>query len=213
MATAAPITTQSAIEGFRSKVRELTIKTVCNRSCIRVRALNKWMSKTIIDGLLHEIHPGGFSSIEPLNLIPDYSIVFAILLEIGLDDAATYTPKFTAASISNESLPLDLDTIRRQLHWPSSAASDDADFKRVTEKFHEKQWKFCAVRFKKNMNPHCRSQHILPICEKTSILNGAIADIWRILVPEDFVDPDLQKFIAGNRHAKFRHPIYGPVSI
>lgn len=121
-------------------------------------------------------------------------LIFSILLELGHGDLIHY---FQHRNRTDENLPID----RRELKDYFDEITHDNrtnDNETLAERFFEKQWKYCAVKFDGADFRSLERHAIIPIHRKELITGkGGTSTLWQIEVLSDFVGNEL-KAVASN---------------
>jgi hypothetical protein len=207
---------------FDKKVREFTVLSVCHREFIRVEQLRKWMNSEIeingiSEGACHRLlrasyrqylqhHPG--LPITDTSMAKDEDegcvTVFAILLSIAKGHIVHLFQRY---HIMDKLLPMrrtDLKTglehIEKDLRrHGSNEYMALEDINKLVEAFDKAQWKFNPAKLSLDMDKTYAEFQVIPICRWEHIHLGGIADVWQIMVQEEFVKESLRNAIPNAR--------------
>ncbi|MCJ1308075.1 hypothetical protein MMC25_001726 [Agyrium rufum] len=196
-----------AFHDFYAKLKECSVKAVCKREYVLVSRLVQWL-KSLRPGeqdsqltyLLRvtysqRVEPGLLIDAERVcNSNQSAVLVFSILLELGhgnlIDDFQRY-------SILDRCLPISLWDLRDKLSRfvrTSDVAED------VAVRFNVSQWRYCPATFDDIMRKVYEKDRIIPICARFQINEkGGTADLWQIVVHEEFVGKELRKRVEYTR--------------
>jgi hypothetical protein len=86
------------------------------------------------------------------------------------------------------------------------------DAKRLVERFEEKKWSYCPVIIKHRMSNAFRDgRWVIPFCKRQEVNEkGGTAQVWQVLIQEDFVSREVRDIISGSR---IEDADLGPVSV
>ena len=205
--------TPTIIDELRQKTKEYTVEAACGRQYVRAEALTAWM-RTELHRLMDHVYKDDYRvPFEAVDINGQYSgkylLVWAILLNIETGDYGKHIQSFRTHSIDDRRIPVNLTDLRGVLERNHSDNTVSAD--PLCKEFMKHQWKYCPIKFERNMNTDCLEQEILPICKKKPIKAGGTAEVWQIAVQEEFVGVRLREALRGNNHASYHDEKYGKV--
>lgn len=138
-------------------------------------ALIQKLTRETIEALLDEL----FRDLE--QPAPDADIImrhylrpFAILLSTGSGRMISYFVEHR--SLRDHLLPFAIES----RIFPKSTRRD------LKKAFCKEQWQFCPVKLEYNMNHRLENNDILPIVRKEKIGEGGSANLYKIVVDEDY---------------------------
>jgi hypothetical protein len=187
---------------FKEMLKKCTLKAACGSEYVLVEKFTNWLrskrprSNRSYAYRLLEVVYSSRSKYEPAPPISDESLcnprdgcllVFTILLELGRGDLIA---GFHRQGIA-DSLPIDLLTLRSTLARIDVSELPDATD--LADKFDQMQWRFCAKQLSLYMGRDLPDNTIIPIHKKEKIKKGGTAEVWMILVLEEFVSEDLRE--------------------
>ncbi len=198
----------NALTEYRSKLREYTARAVCGREFVFVQKLKEWMRSSLsnlgrlIDAAYHgrnQVHH--FNRPKPERICSDDDnhcclVVFSILLDL----CAGHHLHFFQREVTDRRLPIELKTLEKVL--TRMRCFDNA--RHLAEAFYKAQWRYCAASFELNVaKDYLDENQIIPIIAKRRIKEGGTAHLSAIVVPEEFVGPDLRAIVD---RSKFQDP-------
>jgi hypothetical protein len=215
---------------FIQKLREYTVSSVCQREFVRVEQLRTWMrSEVTINGTTERVchrlrrvcyrpylqdHPG--LPISENFILEDEGCLtaFLILISIGRGHIVHLFRRYNI--IDNlprklAELEADLKHIGKDLRsHGSNEYKDLGDVNTLADDFDKAQWKFYPAKLSYGMDKSYAEHIILPICHWAYIHEGGIADVWQIMVQEEFVKEDLRNALPNVR---FKNEQFGWVRV
>jgi hypothetical protein len=198
----------SILDEYRSRLRKYTARAVCGREFVFVEKLKEWMKSSLsslgrlIDAAYHGRHQvHHFSMPKPERICSDDDhhcclVVFSILLDIG---AGHHLHRFQR-EVTDRRLPIELKTLEKVL--TRMRCFDNA--RQLAEAFYRAQWRYCAAYFELSVaKDYLDENQIIPIIAKRGIKEGGTAHLSVIVVPEEFVGPELRAIVD---RSKFEDP-------
>ncbi|KAF2434232.1 kinase-like protein [Tothia fuscella] len=208
-----------AIDTFKTKVKNCMVKAVCQREYVRVNRLKSWMRSAVSPGskeiwaarLHHAAYFGKvFSGFEPITIekLCDEGddcclVVFIILLCI---DKGYLIDRVEHEEMVDRGMPFKLKLLETSIESITSTLPDE-EARGLTSKFDNHQWRFSPVIFDFELSRDYHQNRILPICLWEPINKGGTAEVWQILVQEEFVTKRLGSEVSSE--ARFEHETYG----
>jgi len=138
-------------------------------------ALVKKLTRERIETLLNELfrdteHPAPDADF----VIRHYLRPFAILLSAGSGRMISHFVEHL--SLRDHLLPFTVES----KDFPKSTRGD------LYKVFCKEQWQFCPVQLEYNMSYRLESNYILPIVQKEKIGDGGSAEVYKIVVDEEY---------------------------
>ena len=163
---------------------------------VRVPALIEWLSQTKSTGemnlqllLDHSYSQLIMVPISAKSLLkgPRAGVVlFCILLELGMGNVID---QFVRFELTDSALPIGAARVARVLPLRESQ-----------ELFLKAQWAFCPVVLSLDMAVDLSEEQILPIYDQRLISSGGTAQVFEIVILEDFVTESLRQVCRRSRH-------------
>jgi hypothetical protein len=182
-----------ASQRFRQRLNELTRTAACGRKYVLVHSLKDYVRKHK-SSLIEEAYSTNFFPRGSLDRIDQALLVFSILLETGYE---RYIEIFLRRDILDSSLwgPSLKEHIRDFLEKNTIDSASD-----IADKFEKCRWKYCPLEFNLGISRDIKCDVVLPIVRRKLINDkGATADLWKIDVPEEFVDGKLRSAVPHSR--------------
>ena len=190
---------------FRAGLEGYTRQAVCGRYFVLVDSLQKWLRSpaeggvtyTYADRLLHGVAyrdrdlPG--TPMSPTKLEAGYDcclLVFCILLKLGRGNLIYL---FSRKGKVDGLLPLSLDDLQEIYR---NSKIDDEKF---VSQFWDLQYRFRPAKFDLYGRTEWKENTVIPIYRKNLIRERAIASLWQVDVPEEFVGERLKDAASCSR--------------
>jgi hypothetical protein len=196
---------ESTFREFKDVLSDATVTGLCGRRYVRVTKLIEWMESDAelsrVEILLDYAYPNRRTPQPPLGAEEickgqdSCALVFSILLELGHGELIDL---FEKRGLRDSRLPISLAELKEKA--PA-----------IAEAFNRKQWAFCPANFDYRYSSQVyHRDRIIPICRQLQINDkGGTAQLWQIVVREEFVKPKLRKRVPKS---KFTDPEFGEVS-
>jgi hypothetical protein len=194
------------IQLFKEKLaKDFTRISVCGRPYVFVESLQTWLRSAAsaelrqIDILLFAVYPRpGWAPIKASQISDEREcslLIFSILLELdcGKSIDALHRKGVFDSYLSSDSTKSE--PIRNIL---TENKVDNAA--QIAEKFESLRWRYCPAKFELGMARDFGTNRILPIHKRQAINEkGGTAQVWEIVVPEEFVSPELAKTVSSTK--------------
>ena len=201
---------------FKEKLQtEWTQKAACKRNYILVHRLKAWMNGIELGEKLNNAgrllqavynnHPRHQFQPVDSSSISRSSVVFAILLKHDLGDLVHH---FLKANITDDVLRTPSPPYQTLQHF----LRDEKEYARkLTEIFDKDRWAFCPVEIRPEMDQtYLYDKQIVPFCKRQTINEkGGTAQVFQVLLQEDFVSDDLRETMD---HSRVEDEDFGTVS-
>lgn len=226
MADSSHLDYQAPIREFKTQLEQYTVVGKCEPAYILTEKLKTWLKSktgsgrnetTQVERLLDATYsssgrPGADVSL-PVTIEEFCSgqncslLVFSILLELRYGHLVDL---FQPEGIVDRNIPVKyLDALKDQV----KDISEQHGIPDLAERFYEMQWRFCAAQLRLRDRQNYVPNHIIPIIDRQEISKkkGATAEVYQIIIPEEFVEDRLREFVPASR---FDNPEdnLGPVS-
>ena len=195
---------ESTFRDFKEALGDATVTALCGRRYVRVSRLIEWMESDAepsrMEILLDYAYPNRRTPQPPLGAEDickgqdSCVLVFAILLELKHGELIDV---FEKRGLRDNRLPISLAELKEKA--PS-----------IAEDFNREQWAFCPANFDYSYSSqYYHRDRMIPICNKRQINDkGGTAQLWEIVVQEEFVKPRLRERVPKSR---FFDDEFGPV--
>jgi hypothetical protein len=209
MADSIQILQDPAIAEFKDMLKKCTLQAVCGREYVLVEKLTKWLRSkrpgshtTYANRLLQAVYRSKSKHAPappiPIEILCHHKggclLVFSILLELGRGELAHC---FQRQGIIDQNLPIDLHTLRTELGRIKT--KELPDLETLADKFDRMQWRFSPTQLSLYMDREFPEKRIIPIHRKKKInCKGGTAEVWQILVLEEFVSDDLRQVVESS---------------
>jgi len=138
-------------------------------------ALIKKLTRERIEALLDELfRDTEMPAPDAEGVMKNYLRPFAILLSAGFGRMISHFVEHL--SLRDHLLPFAIES----KDFPKSTRRD------LYKAFCKEQWQFCPVKLEYNMSYRLESDYILPIVHKEKIGEGGSANLYKIVVEEDY---------------------------
>jgi hypothetical protein len=208
---ASSLSSPNLCQTFQEKLaRHWKHRAACGRHYIDRAKLIAWMNRVDTDEamtnagrLIGEVYCGSrrvpfLPSAKSISTDDDDRslLVFSILLELGRGDLVDLFQKAKIIDNNLESSEYYYDDLRADL---KRNHIHDADG--VVDDFERAKWSFCPAVIKHGMRSKFhRGKWVLPFCKRERINEkGGTAELWQILIQEDFVHKELRDAINRSR--------------
>ena len=201
----------SAIESFQQRLDgDFTRPAACGRHYVFVERLHSWLkspsksnpsatnASVLVEAAYHieKFVPVPLEQIESAHNPSNCSLlIFSLLLKLGCGNLIHY---FLRKNVVDRDLPTataDPEVIQTLL-----VEAGIPNAYHIATRFEELRWRFCPVKFELGVGKDYVKERVLPIHKRKVLsLKGGTADVWDIIVPEEFVSDELATVVGASK--------------